>query len=217
MKIELSRVTMAIIATIAVTSKFTPVYAMYDSDQASKTVDILSRSRATNMLVDKNSNIKGVIAADFGDISTVKALESILQDSRGTCLGSLRCALALSTNSMIENTERYQDLNLKHEKLGDYAISISGDASKARLVLIAENNGNGNYIEDKVNEYAEAREQQLRFMGIQSEMRIAQSMHYHEICGYSVAVMNPHPEKSAEVIDQGLNLLADAQRFEIAR
>lgn len=211
MKVELSKATVMLIASLVITSKVGVSYAMYDNTLVNNKIDTLSNVNSTQK--DGIANIRNLISSEFGSISTLDALEAILEDSRGTCIGSLRCAVALSTNNLIETEGRFTRLGLDHKKIGDYVLSISGDSNKSRLLLIANNNGGHKYIEDKVKTYADIRYNEMRFIGLQSEMKIASSIKIAEIGKYTAVVMNPHPDESMGVMTQGLALLNQAEQL----
>lgn len=211
MQFKLSNKTIATIAAVALASKLGTVTAnaaMFNDDEAIKNVGTLSKSTATQRF--NNVNINKVIQDGSGAVSVVDALEAILQDSRGTCVGSLRCAVALSTNNLMYAEDKFKDTGLDHKKLGNYAMSVSGDSEKARTILISD--GDSEYIKDTMQEYAKKRGEELKFNGNMSEYMVSQSLKVEEILGYTVVVMNPHAEESMGVIKSGLSILDEATK-----
>lgn len=208
MKLELSKKTLSLLVAITALSNTTQAYAMYDDAEAVKRVSSIEKSIGTKDVTD---TIKQSQYENDGKVSVVQVLESILEDARNSCVGSLRCAVALSVNNLAVTTPKFTSFGLDQEQVGEYALSISGSQDKARMLFVAENKGNTAYVDELVGNFSKAKATQMKLRGNEAEKRIAESVQIVHLGKYSAAVMNPHADESMRVMVEGLTMLTEAQ------
>lgn len=206
-RFAISNRTLSLLVALAAIGSPTTAHAMFDDDIAIENIVKISNYIGTSSAKEEISESQYQIDSN---VSVVKALESILEDARGTCIGSLRCAVALSVNSLIENSKFIQ-FGLDTTKVGDYALSISGDENKARMLFVADNKGNTEYIDKLVEDFSKTKVIQMEQKDNPVEQRIAENFKIAHIQNYTAVAINPHANESMEVMIKGLNMLIEAQ------
>lgn len=163
-----------------------------------------------------DSKIKMV--QNLGETSVAEALESILEDARGTCTGSLRCMIATTSNGLLEQQSKFESFEMCDE-ITEYALSISGDDNKARMLFIGQTDGSTESLENVKHRLLKFRDYKSQFMrerGNIDEYNIAENMQIEIVDNFVLAVMNPHTEKSMAVMKEGTTLLTELMSIDIA-
>lgn len=216
---EISRKTISILTLLALSAgKIDTAQALTMFDDTGTFQAVHSLSKTHRIQQDTLSHMRQLISSNFGDISTVDALHSILEDARGACIGSLRCAVATSQNLVVYE-ERFKDFNqsLDTSYIGDYALSISGNPDKARLLMLADTSkpGSHEYLLNTATTYSKQRAQNLKQQGLTGEAQIASNLAYTKQGNYTALVMNPHPTKSLGVMKEGISLLQQVENIRV--
>lgn len=155
--------------------------------------------------MDYSEYQRKVVTDNAGQPTFTQVMASILEDARGPCLGMSRCALALTDNDLLTLEDRFKSLNLEPDKVGDYAVSVSGNLAKARALAIIENKESDFfYVHYVLNNFIELKKAEMAEQGLMEEAKIADNAIIADIGQYTALAMNPHAEQSMDVIIHGM-------------
>lgn len=158
--------------------------------------------------IDSSEYQRKVKADNVGVPSITQMIGAILEDARGPCLGSIRCAIALTNDQRIETEDRFKQLELDKAKIGEYGISISGSDRKARILAIMENTDSDHYYTHYIlNRFISNKIIDMQDKGIESEVKVAENAIIKDIGKFTAIAMSPHAKDSMKIIEEGLQSL----------
>lgn len=188
---------------VALSNIANPILAMAKTDTKAET----GNTKTKAVYIDRHEYQRKSVSDNYGQVSIAQKLESIIEDARGTCSGSARCTMALAANNFLDTETRYAELGLKTVSMGTYAIAISGDTNKARMLAIVENKYDTTYNYDTIKRFITTKQNEMKRMGLTNEAEIASKAIIKNIGNFTVVAMNPHEEESMKVIEDGLSYL----------
>ena len=193
---------------VTISNLITNVSAAVNISDQAKTLEIPKDSNIKITSIDRTGYQRKTKADNLGAPTIAQALEAILEDARGPCLGSVRCNIVTSETYMINAEDRFKQLELDKEKVGEFALSISGDARKARILAIIENKDyNYGYVRYLMNEFIANKSLEMERRGLTFEKSIAEKAIVKDIGRFTAIAMNPHATESMSIIEEGLNSL----------
>lgn len=158
--------------------------------------------------IDRQEFQRKVRADTFGTPTLNQVLASIIEDARGPCLGGIRCTLAFTNNGELTLEDRFKQLQLDASRVGDYALSITGNPNKARILAIIENKDDNNfYVHYTLNKFIALKETEMTDRGLASEVIISKRAIIRDLGKFTAVAMNPHAVESMSIIEEGISAL----------
>lgn len=208
-KITIQKKALAALSSVVAISNIIAPSRALDSMPVDITNKGVNDKEPTKLIAIDSSEYQRKVKADnVGVPSITQMIGAILEDARGPCLGSMRCAIVLTNDQRIETEDRFKQLEIDKGKLGEYGISISGSDRKARIIAIMENTGSDHYYTHYIlNRFISNKIIDMQDKGIESEVKIAENAIIKDIGRFTAIAMSPHAKDSMKIIEEGLQSL----------